>query len=467
MRQPELLRSRAFRLAVLYTALFGASTAVLLAFIYWSAGRYVKGETDEFVLSEVSMFRADYDVDGPQAVLGLLRERMAADRTGHWLYHYEDASGRVLASNGNGWPQTSPGPDGFHNLPARQPGVSSGVRAHELHLPDGSRILVGLDNYEAAQVREALLRAMMLGMGIILLLALGGGIFMTKTSLRQIEEINRVLQEIMAGDLSRRIRASGGDDEFERLGHNINDMLQRIQELMETIKGVSDNIAHDLRMPLARHRGRLDAARNRPPQGEDLSRFIDQSIREVDSILGTFSALLRIGAIESGTLRLSFSRVDLSAIAHDAEQLFDAVVADRQQTLVVSIEPEVTVYGNRDLLFQALTNLIDNANKYTPTGGRIELVLRRSGGRALLEVADNGPGIPASEHKKVFRRLYRLDTSRHTSGSGLGLSLVRAVALLHEGSCQIVDNQPGARFVLSLPLFQHQIENHQAPPRSP
>jgi len=453
VRPPELLRSRAFRLAMFYMLLFGASTTVLLAFIYWTAGRYVKGEADEFVLSEIAMFRADYDADGPSAALDLLRERIKSDLTGHWLYMYEDSSGRLQASNGGDWPQSSPGSDGFLDLPARRSDRSDGVRAHELHLPDGSRILVGLDNYEAVEIREALLRSMLLGLGFMLLFALGGGLLVTRTSLHQIEAINRVTHEIMAGDLSRRVRVGAAGDEFDRLGRNINDMLQRIQELMGTIKGISDNIAHDLRMPLGRHRGRLDAARAQPPQGPELIQFIEKSIEEVDSILGTFGAMLRIGAVESGTLKHSFARVDLSAIAHDAEQLFDAVIADRQQTLSVSIEANIAVHGNRDLLFQALTNLVDNASKYTPRGGRIELRLSRRGAQAVLEIADNGPGIPPDQRKKVFDRLHRLDASRHTPGSGLGLSLVRAVAMLHDGSCEIEDNHPGARFIFSVPAL--------------
>lgn len=451
MHPNELLRSRAFRLALFYTALFGISVALLLAFIYWTAGRFVSGNVDEFVLSEIAMYEADFQVDGPAGVQGLMRERTEADRSGRWIYLYQDASGRKLAGTLDAWPENAQGPDGFLTIPSGR-GEPDLIRAREARLPDGSRLLVGLDDYEATEIREGLARAIGLGVAIMLVLAIGGGALVSHASLRQVERINAVIHQIVRGDLQGRVPVFGSGDEFDRLGRNINNMLERIQELMRTVKGITDDVAHDLRLPLARHRARLETALARPPAEPELQRFLGRSIDEVDSILSTFSSLLRIANVESGALRSSFAELDLAALVRDAEQLFEPMAAARPVSLTVHSVPRLVMRGNRDLLFQALSNLLDNAIKFSAEGGRVELRLAREAGTAILEVADSGPGIPVHEREKVFERFYRLDHSRSTPGSGLGLSLVRAVAVLHEATCRIEDNAPGARIVLRIPV---------------
>lgn len=449
MRVLQLLRSRALRLALLYAALFGVSITALLGFIYLIAGNYVKSHVDEFVSSELEMLEADYEIDGVAGVIGLINSRDASDRNNHWLYLYVGADGKRIAGDADPWPVATPAPDGFLTLPARS-GAGT-IRAREAHFPDGSQILVGLNDYEVGEMRSALARSMGFGLGAMLLLAIGGGVLVTLATLRQIESINRVTHDIMAGDLRQRVPVGGSNDEFDALGRNINAMLDRIAVLMEAIRGVTDNIAHDLRLPLARLRARLEASLSDSGSVDDLERAIGHSIEEVDSILLTFGSLLRIANIESGRLRESFTDVDLTAIALDAEQLFEPIASADGKSLDISAEPGVHVNGSRDLLFQALANLIDNALKYSPERGRIHIDLTTDNGIVQLAVADNGPGVAADQREKVFQRLYRVDPSRSTAGNGLGLSLVRAVALLHDGSCEIEDNRPGARVVLRLP----------------
>ncbi|MDB5969039.1 MAG: hypothetical protein JWQ90_1489 [Hydrocarboniphaga sp.] len=454
MRALELLRSRALRLALLYAALFGVSITVLLGFIYLIAGNYVRSHVDEFVSSELDMLEADYQLDGIDGVIGLINSRDTSDHSNHWLYLYVAADGRRLAGDHDPWPRASPEPDGFLTLPVRD-GIGT-IRAREAHFPDGSRILVGLNDYEASEMRSALARSMGFGLGAMLLLAIGGGVLVTMATLRQIESINRVTHDIMAGDLSQRVPIGGSNDEFDALGRNINAMLDRIGMLMDAIRGVTDNIAHDLRLPLARLRARLEAALTQGSSAAELQRSIGHSIEEVDSILVTFGSLLRIANVESGRLRESFTDVDLSAIAIDAEQLFEPIANSEGKTLLLRVQHDVHIDGSRDLLFQALANLVDNALKYTSAGGEIDIELAVEHDIVQLVVADNGPGVAADQRDKVFQRLYRVDPSRSTAGNGLGLSLVRAVALLHEGSCEIEDNRPGARVVLRLPLGPRQ-----------
>lgn len=446
MRVAALLRTRSFRLALIYVLLFGISIVLLLGFIYLLAGNRVKSHVDEFVTSEMELLVADYDVDGPAGVIGLMQSRNNSDRSGHWLYLYRDAAGGYLAGDRAVWPAAEPEPDGFINLPA----AAGNIRAREAHFPDGSRLLVGLNDYEVTEVRAALGRAMLAGLGVILLLALIGGVLATLASLRQLEPFNRVTREIMGGDLQRRVPVSQGGDEFDQLGRNINAMLDRIGELMQAVQSVTDNIAHDLRMPLTRLRQRLDAV-----LGEDLDRNalqsgIEAAIGELDSILQTFGALLRITHIESGSLRQSFADVDLSRLVTDAEQLFEPMAAETGHRLTSALSPGISIAGNRDLLFQALSNLIDNAIKHTPDGTDITLGLARIGNAVEITVADNGPGVPEAERQAVFRRMYRVDRARSTPGSGLGLALVHAVATLHDGHCEITDNRPGARVALVL-----------------
>ena len=263
MRGRDLLRSRALRLALLYAALFGVSITALLGAIYLLAANQVRSHVDEFVASELEMLQADYVVDGFDGVLGLVQSRDASDRSNHWLYLYVAADGSRLAGDDDPWPDATPDTDGFLTLPARQHrGV---VRARVAHFPDGSRILVGLNDYEVGEMRSALARSMGLGLGAMLLLAIGGGILVTLAMLRQIEAINRVTRDIMAGDLRQRVPITASNDEFDMLGRNINAMLDRISTLMDAIRGVTDNIAHDLRLPLSRLRGREHSDHVAPP----------------------------------------------------------------------------------------------------------------------------------------------------------------------------------------------------------
>lgn len=450
MRLGELVRSRTFRLVLINTGVFGAASLLLLT-IKALASRHVSSHVDEFVSSEIELFVADYRIDGPRGVLELVQSRDAADHGNHWLYLLVDARGRRIAGDEHDWPRGAPGADGSYTLPSHN-GRAGDVRARIAHFPDGSRLLVGLNDYEVTEVRRALGRAIALGLVGMLLFAVVAGLLVTMAALRQLESINRVTHTIMLGDLEGRVPVSAGNDEYAKLGRNINAMLDRIRELMQTVQGVTDNIAHDLRLPLARLRGRLDRAARDDLDVPALRANTESAIEEIDSILRTFGALLRITHVESGALRQSFTPVDLSAIARDAEELFEPIASASGHELRSVIEPDVRLAGSRDLLFQALSNLLDNALKYSPPGSPIEIGLRRRDEATVeLWIADRGPGIPPAERQKVFQRMYRLDPSRSTPGNGLGLALVRAVATLHDGHCEIEDNAPGTRVCLRLP----------------
>jgi signal transduction histidine kinase len=328
----------------------------------------------------------------------------------------------------------------------RRPGPEEAVEAYPVvafgrRLENDVFLLVGENRYRAVKAREAILQAFGWGVLITVLLAAGGGATLGAGFLRRIEAINRTTRSIMDGDLSERVPTRGGEDEMDQLAINLNAMLDRIQGLMEGLKRVSDDIAHDLRTPLSRLRHRLEAARAK--SGPDGERVFEQCILELDGILATFSALLRIAQIESGARRASFSDVSLGGILGTVSEAYTAVAEDQDQKLEVRVERDFSISGDRELLTQMVANLIENAIRHCPAGVRISASVGQDASAPVLSITDTGPGIPAAEREKVFQRFYRLETSRTTPGSGLGLALVKAVAILHGATVELSDNRPG------------------------
>ena len=251
----------------------------------------------------------------------------------------------------------------------------------------------------------------------------------------------------------RFLAGSERGDEFDKLAGNLNAMLDRIERLLVGMKEVSDNIAHDLRSPLARLRSRLEVTLMERPDTEGYREVLRQTITEADSLLQTFNALLNIAQAEAGTSRRHFEPLELGALLDDVAELYEPLAEERTQTLEVETSEEVRIRGDRDLLVQAVANLVDNAIKFAPPEGRVELSLDVTRDEASISVADNGPGVPAEARDKILERFYRLEASRSTPGSGLGLSLAAAVAELHEGRLELSDNGPGLRVSLKLPLI--------------
>ncbi len=323
-------------------------------------------------------------------------------------------------------------------------------------MQDGLHLLVGRDTRELKATQSLITRALLWGVAITLALALLGGVFMSRGMLRRIELINQTSRNIMGGDLSQRIPIRGSGDELDQLADNLNSMIDEIERLMDGIRHVSDNIAHDLRTPLTRLRNRLEQLQINLEGGSPHQEQVEQSITDADQLLTTFAALLRIARIEAGGHTAKFTTVDLDALVHDAAELYEALAEEKQLRFSTQTDAGVVVDGDRDLLFQALTNLLDNAIKYTPAGGEVSLELKRidisAGISADITVSDTGTGIPEAERDKVGQRFYRLESSRSTPGNGLGLSLVKAVAKLHRAELLLEDNAPGLKATLRLPI---------------
>jgi signal transduction histidine kinase len=447
---PRILRSSAFRLAIGYVALFAVSAILLLAFVYWLAASYMLRQADETIEAEIVGLAERYRLSGLTGLTASIRERLDRRPQGSSIYLLTDAAGAPLVGNLNRWPPIEPDASGFleFELVAGLGETAHRARAKPFVLRGGFQLLVGRDLEELESVRSLLLRTMAWGLALILALAILGAVVVSRSRIRRIARIDEVLGEVMAGDLSRRIPLEGTSDDIEDLAEKLNRMLGELSNLVEGVRRVSDSIAHDLRTPLARLKTRLERLRRGRPEEEE----IGEAIEEADRLLSMFGAVLRIARIESGERgRAAFADVDLTSLVDDVAELYRPLIEEKGSRLSLHNAPSVAAQGDRDMLFQAVANLVDNAIKHTPGGGRIEMSLAPRDGGATIVVADDGPGIPPEEREKVRERFYRLDRSRTTPGAGLGLSLVSAVAARHGGELRLEDNHPGLRAVLVLP----------------
>lgn len=452
MALPRVLRTATFRLALLYAVLFGVSAVVLFATVYWSMTGYATQQIRVAVEVEVASLVDNARNEGIEHLAQIIEERLSGPERRSSYYLLLDATGQQIAGN---IPTVAPTAGWREFGAAESDGGDEGKEDEDhtilgfgLPLPQGGFLLVGHDTEPLRELRELIIRAFAWAGGVTVGLALFGGATLSLGFLRRIEAFNRTSGRIIEGDLTERVPMRGSDDEFDRLARNINRMLDRIQELMEGLRQVSSDIAHDLRTPLAHLRQGIETARRQARSVAEYEEAFDQAITETDGILATFGALLRIAQIEAGTRRAGFATVDLSAVFDTIVETYTAVAEDHGQTLSGRIAPGVTIRGDRELLTQLLANLIDNAIRHTPAGTMIEVLLDVDQDRPVGVVADTGPGVPADAREKVFRRFYRLDRSRTTTGSGLGLSLVAAVAELHGIAITLADNAPGLRVAL-------------------
>jgi len=421
---------------------------LLLGFIYWSTVAFMANQTDATIEAEITGLAEQYRERGLNGLVTTIAERLERDPDSSSVYLFASPNHIPFAGNLSAWPDVSPTPDGWLNFEFQDPragGRMFHARARPFVLQGGLHLLVGRDTRELKATQQLIVRALLWGLAVTFALALLGGIAMSRSMLRRIEQINQTSREIMAGDLSQRVPASGSSDEFDQLADNLNAMLDEIERLMEGIRQVSDNIAHDLRTPLTRLRNRLEQLHTELDDRNPNLGHVERSIADADQLLSSFAALLRIARIEAGGHRTNLTRLDLTTLLQDAAELYEALAEEKQLVISTQFDDSVYVDGDRDLLFQALTNLLDNAVKYTPKGGHISLDVHQLDDIAELSVTDTGPGIPVDERDKVGQRFYRLERSRSTPGSGLGLSLVSAVAQLHHAELLLRDNAPGLK----------------------
>ncbi|MDP2331615.1 MAG: ATP-binding protein [Reyranella sp.] len=449
----RILRSASFRLPLIYAVLFMVSAGALFATVYYTATAAMQADMAAVLRTEALQLTEIHRRGGLPGLAEQIARRMNFRTRGPIFYLLQAPNRRVVVGNLPGMPPVNGVIDFVPQPDAAEPetGQSPKLTGYGLTLSDGSFLLVAQDANRLSDMQRAIVRAFAWAGGLTLLLAIAGGAWLGSTFLRRIDAITRTSRAIMEGDLSARIPVRGTHDEIDQLVTSLNDMLARIQQLMDGLRQVSSDIAHDLRTPLGRLRQHLEDARARARTTDDYDRATEAAIEEADALLETFSALLRIAQVEAGAQKSAFADLDLSALARSIGEAYLPAAEDSRHRLQIHVEDGVRLTGDRQLLAQMISNLVENALRHTPAGTTVTLGLRKSGTGLEAEVADDGPGIPVEERDKVFDRFYRLDRSRSTAGSGLGLALVKAIAGLHGLSVRLEDRKPGLRVVLSLP----------------
>lgn len=453
----KLLRTSAFRLALLYLSLFVVSVGVILMVVYRTTAGFLEQEIGETIELEVSGLQDHYRTYGLSGLVDVIRQRSAIANNNS-IYLLVNPFGIRLAGNLSAWPAAVPNAVGWTHFKVADYGGAtdrpSTAQAITFTLPDDFRLLVGRDMSEIDQLRDRMVASLGWILGVTALLGLGGGLLLSRGAMLRIEAINRTTLQIMAGDLTGRVPRRGDGDEIDRLAGNLNAMLDRIERLMTGMRQVTDSVAHDLRTPLTRLRSRIELALIGESEDPEVYRAVlQETIAEADRLLATFTALLSIAEAESGSRRTDFAPIDLVEVVQLAADLYEPVADEKGQRLEAEARGHPVVMGNGQLLAQAVSNLLDNAIKYTPSGGRISLLLEGAGPAraARITVADSGPGIPEDMRPKVLQRFVRLDSARASPGNGLGLSLVDAVATLHGAKLELADNGPGLKVTMTFP----------------
>ncbi|HVY20497.1 MAG TPA: HAMP domain-containing sensor histidine kinase [Bauldia sp.] len=455
----KVVRTTAFKLSAIYIAVFSVFSLFFILYISYSTNVLLNQQLRDTIATELLGLSDQYRVGGLQAVVEVIEQR--AHQPGASLYLVTDISGRILAGNvaevANDVLSTS-SIDPITVRYQRYTGDSEQRTAlvQVVRLPSGFLLLVGRDTGEREQFRQIIGGALAWALVLMIALATLSYIFVSRVVLRRIDSLSASSRRIMEGDLAGRLEVTGSGDEFDRLADSLNAMLDRIEHLLYGVKDVSDNIAHDLKTPLTRLRNRVETALAGPADAANYRAALEATIEESDQLIKTFNALLMIARIEAGSPDGEMTEIDANAVVHDVAELYEPVADEAGVELTANTAPQpIMIKASRELLGQALANLIDNAIKYgAPVEGAAHIALSatREGDTLVLRVADNGPGIPADDRERALQRFVRLEKSRTQPGSGLGLSLVAAVARLHHGAIELGDGNPGLVVTMRLPL---------------
>lgn len=452
----RLLRTTAIRVALRYAVLYALLTGLGLGVLYWATSRYVDAQISAGLENELAVLtRIDREQDRGR-LLEIINSQPVIDPENRRYFLLVSPKGEKLAGDLKGWPPRLRTDKRVRNI-----WIEDELIPHQLQdqdgfwpmvatdLPDGSRLLIAQSVRQAEDLQEFILSAMGMILLIIVGLTLMLGWRMGRQMLSRVDQINDTARHILQGDLSKRVASSGRNDEFDELAMHLNRMLSHIEKLVNGMREVTDNVAHDLRQPLTRLRNRLDVTLLEARDTEDYKAVIEDAVEDVEGMIKTFNALLEIAQAEAGSYRGEWQTIDLSALAGDIGALYKDLAEEGRQSLDLSIEPGVCIQGNRHLLGQAISNLLENATKYAGPNACITLQVRQDQKHAVLAVCDSGPGIPTAQRQRVLQRFVRLDSARSTPGNGLGLSLVAAVAQLHGADLKLDDNEPGLCVVLS------------------
>jgi signal transduction histidine kinase len=444
VRLPEFSRTTTFRWTLVVSGAFALYTILMFGFVYWKTTGELTGRIDGIATRAADIIAAA----APENRIAAIDERL---RIEVWLVGLFSADGQRIAGNLQSLPRQLKEDAEPQQLTVAR-ADSSGrrtqtIRAVARRMTNGDILVIGRSLDELTDISETLARILTLGLLPAVCLGLAAGALLSVRAQRRVEEVNKNVQRIVAGELRQRLPTQGINDPFDKLAVIVNGMLDEIETLIQGIASVSNDIAHDLRTPLTRVRVGLERGRKNAATVNDLRTTLDQAIIGLDQSLAIITALLRIAEIEQSRRLAGFNKVALADLVREVGDLYEPIAEDKSITIKVAAEHETFVRADRDLLFEAIANLVDNAIKFTPERGHVELVLTQRGNQGIVRVSDTGPGISASELDLVVRRFYRSDTSRGMPGLGLGLSLVAAIVKLHDFDFTIV---PGPGFVAEI-----------------
>jgi signal transduction histidine kinase len=459
----RVVRTTAFKLSAIYFAVFSIFAVAFILYISYSTNVLLTEQLEDTIREEIRGLADQGRSGGLMAIVDAVDQR--SHQPGASLYLITDVSGRILAGNVSDVPSSlleQPGM-GPITVPYRRASGESSAKeqlamVQVLRLPGGFRMLVGRDLGERREFSAIIARSLAWVVALMIGLALISWFFVSRRVLKRIDSVSATSRRIMSGDLSGRLEVTGTGDEFDRLADSLNSMLERIEALLHGLKDVSDNIAHDLKTPLTRLRNRVEAALAGPADGSRYREALESTIEESDRLIQTFNALLMIARIEAGSPDGVMSEVEVGEIVRDVVDLYEPVAEEQGAGIMLDLPAPVTLEASRELLGQAVANLLDNALKYARPEGAdgpptvIKVSAREEAGQLVLSVADNGEGIPERDRDRALQRFVRLEKSRSRPGSGLGLSLVAAVAHLHHGTIELGDAAPGLVVTLRLPI---------------
>jgi signal transduction histidine kinase len=451
----SLMRMSSARLAVLFVVIFAAGVTLVLTSVYFLTARVLDREVDAVIDTEVAHLIDDYSRGGLLQLVATLHRRADSWSRSGAIYLLIEANGYPIAGNLQGWPREF---DSYGNwiefeIDASEAGgvVAHPIRAQVFGLPGERRLLVGTDILERRRLAGRLRTAMFWGVGATVLLAALFGVSYSRRVRRRVRVFAATCESIMAGNLSQRLPVEASHDEFDELGTAVNRMLERIEQQTDMLRTTFDSAAHDLRGPLYRARVRIEESLQHGGLSDAARETMEATLAELDRVQRTLGTLLQIAQADGRGRDVPTESVDLAALARELVELYTPEAGERHLTLDYHGPDAATITGNRQLLAQALVNLIENAIKYVPSGGRVDVKIETAPASVAVIVADNGPGIPAADRQRILQPFVRLERDREQVGSGLGLSLVAAVMRLHRGAIELLDNQPGLVVKCTLP----------------
>jgi signal transduction histidine kinase len=440
--------SAAYRIAFVYSAVFALGVLLLGIAIFGSIHVAFTRQLDATIVDEATTLVSEYRSDGSGELADAITQREAIRSRAGVLYAVFSADGRRT----DGTLDAVRPSLGLHDITFVDPREGPDTaRGYAVDLGSGKRLLVAADSQSIEEIDRTVIADFAMGFGAMIILGFIGALVLGGYLRRRLSAINQGAQGIIEGNISRRMPVSDRHDEFDHLAVTLNKMLERIERLLENLRQVSIDVAHDLRSPLARLRNQLEGSLSAADNPSACKGVVEDAIQRVDGILALFSAILRISEVESGQIRKLFVPVDFTALVTDLAESYAPSFGEDRRDLSWEIAPDLVIMGDRELIAQAIINLLENALVHTPEGTSVSMSLASADNKIILTVSDNGPGVPPEDRDRILERFVRLDSSRTTAGYGLGLNLVAAVAKLHDARLTFSDNSPGLVTTIEFP----------------